>query len=169
MPRAPSALPGVWHLQMAELHSMSDASSPPPVRLERIPAYRFHPALPLQACKNLNMNQAERRAADADTAGKIDAFIQVRLCGHCVPALDCSQWFWCRWSLALPFTQLTVPRLPDRSLRSVRRGSTPSPLRLRTPRATRSLAAQTAAPPVSDICWWTGGAGAVSLCLQAVQ
>jgi len=31
-----------------------------------------------QACKNLNMNQAERRAADADTAGKIDAFIQVR-------------------------------------------------------------------------------------------
>lgn len=30
----------------------------------------------MQACKNLNMNQAERRAADADTAGKIDAFIQ---------------------------------------------------------------------------------------------
>lgn len=31
-----------------------------------------------QACKNLNMNQAERRASDAETAGKIDAFIQVR-------------------------------------------------------------------------------------------
>ncbi|KAL4425611.1 hypothetical protein ABPG75_009627 [Micractinium tetrahymenae] len=29
----------------------------------------------MQACKNLNMNQAERRAADADTAGKIDDFI----------------------------------------------------------------------------------------------
>lgn len=128
---------------------MSDASSPPPVRLERIPAYRFHPALPLQACKNLNMNQAERRAADADTAGKIDAFIQVRLCGHCVPVLDCSQWFWGRRSLALPFTQLTVPHLPDRSWRSMRRGSTPSLLRLRTLRATRSSAAQTAAPPVS--------------------
>jgi hypothetical protein len=31
----------------------------------------------MQACKNLNLNQAERRAADADTAGKIDAFIEV--------------------------------------------------------------------------------------------
>ncbi|KAI3438718.1 hypothetical protein D9Q98_001138 [Chlorella vulgaris] len=30
----------------------------------------------MQACKNLNMNQAERRAADAETASKIDDFIE---------------------------------------------------------------------------------------------
>lgn len=34
-------------------------------------------AVLMKACRNLNMNQAERRAADADTASKIDDFIQV--------------------------------------------------------------------------------------------
>lgn len=31
----------------------------------------------MTACKNLNLNQAERRTADAEQAGKIDEFIQV--------------------------------------------------------------------------------------------
>lgn len=30
------------------------------------------------ACRNLGINQAERRAADAETASKIDDFIQAR-------------------------------------------------------------------------------------------